>query len=76
MRATCRPDSPVPTRWPTPLHCRALLGDRRGAAAVEYGLIAALVAVTVLIGVFALGGSVNDLWAAVGKSMLSAFGGE
>ncbi|MCB1993957.1 MAG: Flp family type IVb pilin [Geminicoccaceae bacterium] len=53
-----------------------MLGDRRGAAAVEYGLIAALVAVTVLIGVFALGGSVNDLWAAVGKSMLSAFGGE
>jgi putative ABC transport system permease protein len=55
VRATCRPDSPVRTRCPTPLRCRALLGDRRGAAAVEYGLIAALVAITVLIGVFALG---------------------
>lgn len=76
MRATCRPDSPVRTRWPTRFRCRALLRDRNGAAAVEYGLIAALVAITVLIGVFALGGSVNDLWAAVGKSMLSAFGGE
>ncbi len=42
---------------------------------MEYGLIAALVAITVLIGVFALGGSVNDLWAAIGENMLTAFGG-
>ncbi len=75
MRATCRTDSPVRTRWPTRFRCRFLLDDRRGTAAVEYGLIAALVAITVLIGVFALGGSVNDLWAAIGENMLAAFGG-
>ncbi|MEZ5864336.1 MAG: Flp family type IVb pilin [Geminicoccaceae bacterium] len=76
MRATCRPDSPVWTPWPNRSRCRALLNDQKGATAVEYGLIAALVAITVLIGLFALGGSVGDLWAAVGKSMFAAFGGE
>ena len=76
MRRTCRPDAPVRTRWLARFRHRALLCDQRGAAAIEYGLIAALVAITVLIGVFALGGSVGDLWAAVGKSIFAAFGGE
>lgn len=54
----------------------ALLPDRKGASAIEYALLAALVATAALIGIFALGGSVGDMWAAVGRAMLAAFGGE
>ncbi len=67
MRAICRPDSPA--RRPT------LLGDRRGATAIEYALLVALVAITTIIGVSALGGSVGGMWAVVGERLFSAFGG-
>ena len=38
------------------------LGTERGATAVEYGLIAALVAMTVLAGMQLTGGGVNELY--------------
>jgi Flp pilus assembly pilin Flp len=42
-------------------HVRALLGERGGSIGIEYGLIAALVALVVLGGIKALGGSLTGL---------------
>ena len=39
-----------------------LIDDRRGATAIEYGLIVALVVIAVMAGIHALGGSNNGLW--------------
>jgi len=36
--------------------------DESGATAIEYGLIAALIAVAIIAAVTALGGSLNDLF--------------
>jgi pilus assembly protein Flp/PilA len=41
---------------------RALISDRKGASAVEYGLILALVFLALMAGVAALGGSVQSRW--------------
>lgn len=38
-----------------------LAGDSRGATAIEYGLLAALIATAFIIGAAALGTSINDL---------------
>ena len=39
-----------------------LLSDRRGATAVEYGLILALVFLAVMGGIASLGGAVQNRW--------------
>ena len=44
------------------MHLRRLLADRRGATAVEYGLIAALIVVALLGGLSALGGGAGGMW--------------
>ncbi len=41
---------------------RRLRSDKRGATAVEYGLIAALIVVAMLSGLSALGGSAGGMW--------------
>ncbi len=41
---------------------RTLLADRGGATAIEYGLIAALIAVTAIGGISALGGGAGGMW--------------
>ena len=41
---------------------RLLFHDTRGATAVEYGLILALIILAVISGVTALGDSVHGLW--------------
>ena len=41
---------------------RKLRSDKRGATAIEYGLIAALIAVAAMSGMKALGGGSNGLW--------------
>lgn len=41
---------------------RALRADDRGATAVEYGLIAALIVVAMIGGLNALGGGANGMW--------------
>jgi len=41
---------------------RMLRSDKRGATAIEYGLIAALIAVTAISGMSALGGGANGMW--------------
>jgi pilus assembly protein Flp/PilA len=39
-----------------------LRADRRGATAIEYGLIAALIAVAAIGGMQTLGGGVGGMW--------------
>jgi pilus assembly protein Flp/PilA len=39
-----------------------LFADRRGATAIEYGLIAALIAVAAIGGMQALGGGSGGMW--------------
>ena len=41
---------------------RALRADDRGATAVEYGLIAALIVVAMIGGLNALGGGASGMW--------------
>lgn len=45
--------------------------DQRGATAVEYGLLAALVAAAVLLAVMVLGTKTGDLYECTGDSMVS-----
>ena len=39
-----------------------LCSDKRGATAIEYGLIAALIAVAAISGMSSLGGGSNGMW--------------
>jgi len=41
---------------------RRLLADDRGATAIEYGLIAALIAIAAMGGIAALGGGAGGMW--------------
>ncbi len=41
---------------------RLLCADRRGATAIEYGLIAALIVVAMMGGLEAMGGGVGGMW--------------
>ena len=50
---------------------RALERDRRGATAIEYGLIAALIVVAMMGGLATLGGGANGMWGKVGNEVSS-----
>ena len=41
---------------------RALGMDNRGATAIEYGLIVALISIAMMVGVSGLGGGVGGMW--------------
>ena len=41
---------------------RALTRDRRGATAIEYALIAALIVIAMMGGLRTLGGGANGMW--------------
>jgi len=45
---------------------RMLGADERGATAIEYGLIVALIAVAVIGGMSSLGGGVGGMWSNLG----------
>jgi len=44
---------------------RKFLNDESGATAIEYGLIAALVAVAIIVALTAMGSSLSDLFTGV-----------
>lgn len=48
---------------------RQLRGDRRGVTALEYGLIAALVAVVIITGVRALGVNAGNMFEGIAALM-------
>jgi pilus assembly protein Flp/PilA len=47
---------------------RRLLRDRRGAAAIEYGLIAALIVIAMIAGLKELGGGAGGMWGNLGNT--------
>lgn len=51
---------------------RKMLKDSKGATAIEYGLIAALIAVAAIAAMSNLGGSIKDTFATVGAQMNTA----
>jgi pilus assembly protein Flp/PilA len=50
---------------------RELLQDPRGATAVEYGLICALIVLVMLTGLYALAGTTISMWNNVSTKTLS-----
>jgi pilus assembly protein Flp/PilA len=54
---------------------RMLLLDERGATAIEYGLIAALIVIAMAGALGALGGGVGGLWADLGTTVATQTGG-
>lgn len=46
---------------------RALIADRKGATAVEYGLILALIVLAMFAGLASLGDAVRDIWNLVAR---------
>ena len=50
----------------------ALAKNEDGATAIEYGLIAGLIAVVIIAGVTTLGGNLNGGFASVGSDVSSA----
>lgn len=51
---------------------RRLIADQRGATAIEYGLIAALIAVAAIGGMSALGGGSNGMWSRLSNHVENA----
>ena len=48
---------------------RRLRSDKRGATAIEYGLIAALICIAVIGGMEQLGGGSNGMWGKLEKQV-------
>jgi pilus assembly protein Flp/PilA len=57
-------------------HVWPLVRDERGATAIEYGLIAALMAVAALAGMSALGGGVGSSWSNTADKVSDAMDGK
>ena len=51
---------------------RRLRSDKRGATAIEYGLIAALIVVSMLAGLGTLGGGANGMWGQMANKVINA----
>ncbi|MDQ3077517.1 MAG: Flp family type IVb pilin [Pseudomonadota bacterium] len=51
---------------------RRLRSDKRGATAVEYGLIASLIVIAMLTGLSMLGGSVGGMWTTTSAKVVAA----
>ena len=54
---------------------RKLRVDARGATAIEYGLIAALIAIAAMAGMKALGGGSNGMWGRLDTRITAATSG-
>jgi pilus assembly protein Flp/PilA len=48
---------------------RRLRGDSRGATAIEYGLIAALIVVAMMGGLASLGGGAGGMWSRLNNTV-------
>ena len=54
---------------------RSFIRDEDGAAAIEYGLIAALIAIAIIVGATALGTNLNGLFTRLGACMAAPTSG-
>lgn len=57
------------------MHLTAFLNDESGATAIEYGLIAGLVAVAIIAALTTLGTSLDSLFSGVGTTVEDAASG-
>ena len=48
---------------------RRLRSDKRGATAMEYGLLAALIALAMITGLSTLGGGANGMWGSLSNKV-------
>lgn len=55
---------------------RRLFADRRGATAVEYGLIASLIVIAMVSGLSAMGGGTGGMWTRISTDVGEAMQGE
>ena len=51
---------------------RRLRSDKRGATAIEYGLIVALIALAMMAGLSQLGGGANGMWGKMSNDVADA----
>ena len=51
---------------------KEFIRDEAGATAIEYGLVAALVAVAIIAALIALGGALSDTFKRVNKQLVTA----
>jgi pilus assembly protein Flp/PilA len=51
---------------------RTLGANQRGATAIEYGLIAALIVIAMMAGLSAMGGGIGGMWGLVGTKVSTA----
>jgi pilus assembly protein Flp/PilA len=47
---------------------RTLGADQRGATAIDYGLIAALIVIAMMVGLQSMGGGVGGMWGKLGSA--------
>lgn len=52
--------------------CRKLLVDEQGATAIEYGLIAALIIISMMGGLSAMGGGADGMWGKIANDIINA----
>ena len=50
----------------------ALRSDQRGATAIEYGLIAALIAISIMTGLSSMGAGSDGMWTKINADVLEA----
>ncbi|HYU97008.1 MAG TPA: Flp family type IVb pilin [Sphingomicrobium sp.] len=55
---------------PKKLH--RLCSDKRGATAIEYGLIAALIVIAMMAGLSSLGGGMGGMWTKINTAVQSS----
>ena len=48
---------------------RRLLANQKGATAIEYGLICALIVIAMIAGLNALGGGSGGMWSVIGSKV-------
>ena len=53
---------------------RKLRADQRGATAIEYGLIAALIVIAMMGGLSALGGGSQGMWGEIQQNVADSMG--
>ena len=51
---------------------RRLRSDKRGATAIEYGLIAALIVIAMMAGLASLGGGMGGMWTKINNAVQSS----
>ena len=54
------------------IYVRMLKSDERGATAIEYGLIAALIVIACMGGIKALGGGAGGMWTDIAAKFAAA----